>query len=186
MTIEKQKLNYLYCLAMMMLSFSSFANVSYVSVGATNAEIDVDSESFDLSAFNFGYTNVTDKYIFSAGIQRGEIEVYGYDLDYVTNGISFGYGFSDISQGSFVLGLEHASIEIQDPGSSNLKDSSTDPFIGYYKISGEDLDYSISISDSVLSGNVSFPLGEGQWRGALGFSNSSDASGVSFGVRVLL
>ena len=85
-----------------------------------------------------------------------------------------------------MIGASYSRVEMQFPGTSNLKTTSTDGYIGYYKISGEGVDYSITYEDSVLSANLTVPLGTSSWRARLGIANSDDGDSISIGVGVLI
>ena len=163
------------------LPLLSYADVNYINLSSLSGDIEVDSESFDVSAINIGYLSTSGNIVFSTSISNGEVEIYNYELDFVTQGISIGYAVSDLTTGSIVLGIDYGQVEIQNPGSSNVKDSSTDGYIGYAKLSGEGVDYSFTLSDGTISGKLFIPLGDSELRGVLGFSSNDEGDSMSFG-----
>ena len=169
----------------LIFSLYSSADVNYLSLGTVNGDVSSDGLSADFDAVGISYTSATEKVVFGGSVSIGEMDVAGYNLDYVADSLSIGYGFTDISTGSFVIGASYSRVEMQFPGTSNLKTTSTDGYIGYYKISGEGVDYSITYEDSVLSANLTVPLGTSSWRARLGIANSDDGDSISIGVRYL-
>tara|TARA_B100000787_G_scaffold46511_1_gene33379 strand:+ start:244 stop:789 length:546 start_codon:yes stop_codon:yes gene_type:complete len=160
------------------------ADVSYGSFGLENGDIDVDGDGFDVSAYQFSLLSSSGNVIFSTGVASGTVDdVYGYDLDFVTQGISLGYAFGSLETGSFVLGASYSRAELQNPGSSNIKTNDTEPYVGYAKLSGEGIDYRVSISDGLFDATAIIPLGDNDdWRATLGFANADDIDSLSFGV----
>lgn len=160
------------------------ADVRYVSFGLENGDIDVDGDGFDVSAYQLGILSSSGNVIFSTGVASGTVDdVFGYDLDFVSQGINLGYAFGSLETGSFVLGASYSSGEIQNPGSSNIKTSDTEPYVGYAKMSGEGVDYQITISDGIFDAIAIIPVGDNDdWRATLGFANADDIDSLSFGV----
>ena len=165
-------------------SLMAHADVSYVAFGIENGDIDVDGDGFDVSASQLSFLSSTGNVIFSTGVASGTVDdVYGYDLDFVSQGISLGYAFGNLETGSFVLGASYSRGELQNPGSSNIKTSDTEPYVGYAKLSGEGVDYRVSISDGIFDAIAIIPVGDNDdWRATLGFANADDIDSLSFGV----
>jgi hypothetical protein len=160
------------------------ADVNYGSLGLETGDISVGSESFDVSAFQLGFLMSTGNVIFSTGVASGTVDdVYGYDLDFVSQGINLGYAFGDLETGSFVLGASYSSGEIQSPGSSNIKTSDTEPYVGYAKMSGEGVDYQVTVSDGFFDAMAFIPVGGSDaLRATLGFGTAEDIDSLSFGL----
>ena len=160
------------------------ADVSYGYLGYETGDISVESESFDVSAFQLGVLMSTGNFIFSTGVASGTVDdVYGYDLDFVGQAINLGYAFGDLETGSFVLGASYSSGEIQNPGSSNIKTSDTEPYVGYSKMSGEGVDYEVTVSDGLFDARAFVPLGDSDaLRAILGFGTAEDIDSLSFGL----
>ena len=144
----------------------------------------MDSDSFDVSAYGVNFVSTSGNILFRTGATSGTVDdFYGYDLDFASQGIDLGYAFGDLETGSFVFGASYGRVEIQNPGSSNLKTTETDPFVGFSKMSGEGTDYIITISDGVLAAKGFFSIGESDdWKATLGFANADDADSVSIGM----
>lgn len=160
------------------------ADVRYVSFGLENGDIDVDGDGFDVSAYQLSFLSSSGNVIFSTGVASGTVDdVFGYDLDFVSQGINLGYAFGSLETGSFVLGASYSSGEIQSPRSSNIKTSDTEPYVGYAKMSGEGVDYQVTISDGIFDAMAIIPLGDNDdWRATLGFANADDIDSLSFGI----
>ena len=160
------------------------ADVRYGSFGLEDGDIDVDGDGFDVSAYQLSFLLSSGNVIFSTGVASGTVDdVYGYNLDFVSHGINLGYAFGSLETGSFVLGASYSSGEIQNPGSSNIKTSDTEPYVGYAKMSGEGVDYQITISDGIFDAIAIIPVGDNDdWRATLGFANADDIDSLSFGV----
>ena len=165
-------------------SLMTNADVRYGAIGLENGDIDVDGDSFDVSAYQLSFLASSGNIIFSTGLASGTVDdVYGYDLDFVGQGINLGYAFGDLNTGSFVLGASYSSGEIQSPGSSNIKTSDTEPYVAYAKMSGIGVDYQLTISDGLFDALAIIPVGNNEnLRATLGFSNSDDIDSLSFGV----
>lgn len=178
------KMKHLLLTLMVAFSFSANAEVRYLALGYQTGDIDVDGDTFDVSDISLDFIGTNGNIIFSTGVGAGTVDdVYGYDLDFVSQDINLGYAFGDLTEGSFVLGASYVSGEIQVPGSSNYESSETDAYIGYAKMSGEDVDYSITLSDGVFSAMAFVELGEGNnLRASIGFANSDDMDALSFGL----
>ena len=160
------------------------ADVRYGFLGFETGDISVESESFDVSAFQLGFLMSNGNFIFSTSVASGTVDdVYGYDLDFVGQGINLGYAFGDLETGSFVLGASYSNGEIQSPGSSNIKTSETDPYVGYAKMSGEGVDYEVTISDGLFDAKAFIPVSDSDaLRATLGFGNAEDIDSLSFGL----
>jgi len=169
---------------LMICSFGAKADVRYAGVSFQSGDIDVDSDSFDVSAYGVNFLSTSGNILFSTSAASGTVDdVYGYDLDFASQGIDLGYAFGDLETGSFVFGASYTRVEIQVPGSSNAKSNETDPFVGFAKMSGEGTDYSITISDGTLSARGIFSIGASDdWKATLGFGTSDDANSVSIGM----
>ena len=70
------------------------ADVRYGAFGLENGDIDVDGDGFDVSAYQLSFLSSSGNVIFSTGVASGTVDdVYGYDLDFVSQGINLGYAF---------------------------------------------------------------------------------------------
>lgn len=169
---------------MVTTSFYANADVFYGALGVETGDIKVDPYEFDVTAYQLGFLAASGNLVFSSSVASGTVDdVAGYDLDFVAQGINLGYALGDITTGSFVVGASYASGEIQNPGSSNVKTSETDPYIGYSKMSGEGVDYEVSISDGLFDAKAIIPIGDSEnFRALIGYGTSDDIDALTFGV----
>jgi len=160
------------------------ADVMYGFVGMETGDIGVDSSEYDVTAYELGFIAASGNLIFSTAAASGTVDdVLGYDLDFVGQNIDIGYAFGDITKGTFVLGASYISGEIQNPGSSNIKSSDTEAFIGYSKMSGDGTDYQVSIMDGLISAIAILPVGNSEnLRALIGYGSSDESDSISFGV----
>ena len=165
-------------------SFYSHADVMYGALAVETGVFDVGSSEFDVTAYQLGFLATSGGIVFSTSAASGTVDdVAGYDLDFAAQGINLGFAFGDITTGSFVLGATYASGEIQNPGSSNVETSDTEPYIGYSKISGEGVDYEVSISDGLFDAKAIIPVGDFEnFRALIGYGTSDDMDTLTFGV----
>lgn len=178
------KLQNFLLVGLMICSFGAKADVRYAGVSFQSGDIDLDSDSFDVSAYGVNFLSTSGNILFSTSAASGTVDdFYGYDLDFAAQGINLGYAFGDLKTGSFVFGASYSRGEIQNPGRSNVKTSETDPFVGFAKMSGEGTDYRITISDGVLSAKGIFQIGASDgWKATLGFANADNTDSVSIGM----
>ena len=173
----------------LLLTTSFYSHADELVYGALAVEtgvFDVGSSEFDVSALQLGLSGAiaSSNIVFSISAASGTVDdVAGYDLDFVARGISLGYALGDITTGSFVLGATYSSGEIQNPGSSNIETSNTEPYIGYSKMSGEGVDYKVSISDGIFNATAIIPSGFTEnFKTLIGYGTSEDIDTLTFGV----
>lgn len=170
-------------------SFYSHADVMYGALAVETGVLDVGSSEFDVTAYQLGFLAAfgnkdSANIVFSTSAASGTVDdVAGYDLDFAGQSINLGFAFGDITTGSFVLGATYASVEMQNPGSSNVETSDTEPYVGYSKISGEGVDYEVSISDGLFDAKAIIPVGDFEnFRALIGYGTSDDIDTLTFGV----
>ena len=142
----------------------------------------VEGISADATGFGFGYTSGAGNIYFSTAAGLGTMDIEGIELDFSSYSLSLGYAFNDISEGSLILGFDYGQSEVQNPfGGDNISDSSTEPFIGYGLMNGEDADYVVRFQDGTLGASVFYNTSD-SLAFKFGLTTNEDGSGVEIGL----
>ena len=146
------------------------------------ATADVEGLSADATGFGFGYTTGLGNLFSSTAAGIGTMDIEGIELDFTTYSFALGYAFNDISEGSLILGFDYSQSEVQNPfGGANISDSTTEPFIGYGLMNGEDADYVVRFQDGTLGASVFYNTSE-NLAFKFGLTTNEDGSGIQIGL----
>ena len=146
------------------------------------ATADVEGISADATGFGLGYTAGLGNFFSSSAATVGTMDIEGIELDFTTNYIAFGYSINDISEGSLILGFDYSESEVQNLfGGANISDSTTEPFIGYGLMNGEDADYIVRFQDGTLGASVFYNTSE-NLAFKFGLTTNEDGSGIQIGL----
>jgi hypothetical protein len=144
-----------------------------------------------VKGYNIGYTGVTNgKYAY--GLSYSSASQDGLDAKATT--VGFNYGFQSFDTGSILIGLGVVNvsgssytistnlydIEVDTSGSSGFAE------IGYAKLSGEGLDYKVSLvtmdGETSIGASMRKAFEGSNWGWQLGIANDGDVTALSAGV----
>tara|TARA_B100000427_G_C15240423_1_gene477528 strand:+ start:110 stop:655 length:546 start_codon:yes stop_codon:yes gene_type:complete len=142
---------------------------------------DADYE-MDITGGIIGYASGNGNFVFQTSASWGTADLSGLEVDFSGFNVAGGYAFNDIADGSFVVGISYGEVILVDPfGGDDFETTNTDPYIGYGKMSGDGMDYLLSISDGVISGTTYIPFTE-NLSGQLSFSNDDEVNAFGVGL----
>lgn len=162
----------------LLLSGISQANTSYFWGTVETASSDLDGVTADLSGFAIGYTGAVGNFYGSTEGLFSTVEADGFEFDANGTALTFGYSFTDLANGGFILGLTYADATVSGYGIT-INESDTRASIGYGKFNGEELDYYIGLSDGTVSGQAFYSLSDSL---TVVFNTSVDEDGFGFGI----
>lgn len=167
-------------------SFYINADVIYGTIGIDTGDINPGADKYDVTVYQLGFLISSGNIVFSTSAGSGTIKdlFVEDDVDFDGKNLNFGYAFSDVATGSFVLGASYSSGEIENPGLPSFKASESDPYIGYSKLSGEGIDYEVLVSSGFFDAKAIIPLGNSEnFRALIGYgsSDADDIDALTFG-----
>tara|TARA_B100000131_G_scaffold228717_1_gene220459 strand:- start:312 stop:857 length:546 start_codon:yes stop_codon:yes gene_type:complete len=166
----------------LMLIVEAKTDYVYGQYRTGTAEPEGEGIELDMTGGIIGYASGNSNFVFQTSASWGNVEASGIEVDFSGFSVSGGYAFNDIADGSFVVGVSYAEVTLVDPfGGDDFETSNTDPYIGYGKMSGDGIDYLLSISDGVISGSTYIPFTE-NLSGQLSFSNDDEVNAVGIGL----
>ena len=144
-----------------------------------------------VKGYAIGYTGVVNEK-FALGLGHSKASKDGIDVSATTAG--FNLGFQSFDTGSVLFGMGVANVSGSSKTvSTNLYDIELDTSgssffaeIGYAKLSGEGLDYKVSLvtmdGDNSVSASIRQPIEDTNWGWLLGIATDGNSTALSVGV----
>ncbi len=175
-----QKYGLALLLTMPVVSFAETVHFADVSITSQDG----------VRGYAIGYTGVINEK-FALGLGHSKVSDDGIDVSATTAGFNFGFQSFDTGSVLFGMGVANVSGSSQTV-STNLYDieldasgSSVYAEIGYAKLSGEGVDYKVSLvtmdGENSASASIRQPIEGSDWGWQLGIANDGTTTAVSVG-----